>query len=75
MRHEALFAGDGIEKVFVNLDAVDGGQAKPGKVGHLFEDRLNQHSQFRCSGQISAPGGGVHPGQHDLAVAVGDQLS
>ena len=73
MRHQARLFGQAAHKILIDLGRVDGGQPEAGQLRHELEDARDQLPKVGRTGQISAPGGDVDPGQHDLAEALGAQ--
>ena len=69
MRHQAGFRGDGEHQVVVGLDRVDRTDPEARQVRHQTQDAHHQIAQTRRAGQVAAPAGQVHTGQHHLVVA------
>ena len=73
MRLEAGFLGEQREQPVVDLDRVERGQPQPRQLGHQRQHALDELTEALMARQVGAVAGRVDAGQHDLAIAVGDE--
>ena len=69
MRHETRLIGNKIHQMAVSLNTVDGGKPQTQNIRHLLQQCLGKITKGRLARQVRAIARGVHPGQHDLAIA------
>ena len=62
-----------VEQIAIGLDRIDRRQPQPLELRHVLEDLLHQRAELRRAGQIGAVAGDIDAGEHDLAIAVGDE--
>lgn len=69
MRHQTRFRRDGQHQVLIRFNGINRADAQARQVRHQTQDAHDQIAQAWLSGQICAPAGQVHAGQHDLVKA------
>ena len=74
MRHQARFSAKA-DQFLVRLDQVDGREAQALELGYELADARTRLPSFGLPGRSLPHSGDVDAGQHDLAIAIGDEAA
>jgi hypothetical protein len=75
MRHQALLFGKRAEKIFIDFDGIDRGNAQPRQFGNVLQDLPDQVAELRRARKVVAPRREIDAGQHHLPIAAFGELS